>query len=98
MLKPRSRCSSGGGGSVPAASARLVRGYALTRPAGAAGLEHMLPMERPFAWLGSLRPSDAATHTLAKLGPALPQAQRTALEGLRVRAALPLQVSCLWLM
>ena len=59
---------------------------AVTRPAGVAGLEHMLPMERPFAWLCSLRPSDAAAHTLARLGPSLSQAQRTALEGLRVRA------------
>lgn len=44
-------------------------------------------MERPFAWLCSLRPSDAAAHTLAQLGPSLPQAQRTALEGLRVCAS-----------
>ncbi|KAK9830640.1 hypothetical protein WJX81_008343 [Elliptochloris bilobata] len=46
-------------------------------------LEHLLPMERPFAWLGTLRPSDAAASVLAKLSGALPQAQRTALEALR---------------
>lgn len=30
--------------------------------------EHLLPAERPYAWLGSLRPSEAAAGLLAKLG------------------------------
>ena len=30
--------------------------------------EHLLPAERPYAWLGSLRPSEACAGLLSKLG------------------------------
>jgi hypothetical protein len=46
----------------------------------------MLPAERPFAWLGGVRPSDAAAVMLAQPAAGWPPPQRAALEALRVRA------------
>ena len=54
----------------------------------------MLPAERPFAWLGGLRPSDAAVSVLAKLAGTLPQAQRGTLEALKVWALPVADMPC----
>jgi hypothetical protein len=46
--------------------------------------EHLpLPL-RPFAWLGTLRPSDAAGGVIAKLGPGLPPPHLARLESTKV--------------
>ena len=47
--------------------------------------EHLPALLRPFAWLGTLRPSDAAGGVIAKLGASLPPAQRARLESTKVR-------------
>jgi len=47
-------------------------------------LEHLVPSERPFAWLGVLRPSEACAGVLAKLGAAAAPATRDRLQALQV--------------
>ena len=47
-------------------------------------LEHLLPAERPFAWLGALRPSEACAGVLAKLASAVAPATRDRLLALQV--------------
>lgn len=49
-------------------------------------LEHLVPSERPFAWLGVLRPSEACAGVLAKLGAAAAPATRERLQALQVCA------------
>ncbi len=51
-------------------------------------LEHLVPSERPFAWLGVLRPSEACAGVLAKLGAAAAPATRDRLQALQVWALL----------
>ena len=46
--------------------------------------EHLLPAERPYAWLGSLRPSEAAAGLLAKLGDDISAAATGRLHSLQV--------------
>ena len=56
--------------------------------------EHMPPPLRPFAWLGTLRPSDAVGGVIAKHGPEMPQLQLARLESTKVLA--PVLAKC-WL-
>ena len=52
-------------------------------------LEHLVPSERPFAWLGVLRPSEACAGVLAKLGAAAAPATRERLQALQVWCWVP---------
>jgi hypothetical protein len=72
---PCNASTTRGAGSPPAAYAthRLLSAWSPRRPHRESALlafngEHLLPAERPYAWLGSLRPSEAAAGLLAKLG------------------------------
>lgn len=46
--------------------------------------EHLLPAERPYSWLGSFRPSEAAAGLVAKLGDELQAASLGRLHTLQV--------------
>lgn len=48
-------------------------------------LEHLLPSERMYAWLGTLRASDACQGLLAKIGQTLAASQIGMLKTLKVR-------------
>ena len=50
--------------------------------------EHLPPPLHPFCWLGTLRPSDAASGLIAKLGVNLPPPQRARLESTKVAAVM----------
>ena len=54
-------------------------------------LEHLVPAERPHAWLGSMRPSEACAGTVAKLGTAVSAVTHGRLKALHVRACLRAQ-------
>ena len=49
-------------------------------------LEHLVPAERPHAWLGGMRPSEACAGTVAKLGTTISAVTHDRLKALHVRA------------
>ena len=59
-------------------------------------LEHLVPSERPFAWLGVLRPSEACAGVLAKLGAAAAPATRDRLQALQVWALVSADTGFRW--
>ena len=50
-------------------------------------LEHLVPAERPHAWLGGLRPSEACAGVLIKLNYAVSDAAQCQLRTLQVWGA-----------